>query len=430
MPKRYVMLVKTDADANNNKFYEITLGDDDVVTARWGRVGVKGSTMVKGNGDHVFNSVERGQRNKGYKSVDVAVQSESGPAPASLKEAAVRDLVGSGTQDPAVVALIERLVRINAHQLMVKSGGQISIINGQVRTPLGLVTLDSVHAARALLLQLEALVNRGQLEQRYRETLESYLTKVPQKVPARRGWDAIFFSEFTSFARQHDLLDQLESSVALAQTQAAQAGSKPATAVEKMFHYQIALDEDSQMFKKINDFFRKTQQRMHPCSHLELKRIYTIQHPVADPAFEAVEKKIGNVHTLWHGTRAHNILSIFKSGLLIPARGTSITITGRLFGNGLYFSDQSTKALNYSHGYWDQGPRENNCFMFLCDVALGKVFKTSGALDVLPTGFDSCLAPKGISIHYRDGTRPLQNNETIVYKTQQARLRYLCEFDA
>ena len=32
--------------------------------------------------------------------------------------------------------------------------------------------------------------------------------------------------------------------------------------------------------------------------------------------------------------------------------------TGRMFGNGVYFSDQSTKALNYAYGYWGGGDRD------------------------------------------------------------------------
>lgn len=431
MPKRYVMLSKTDTKANNNKFYEITMEDDGTVRARWGRVGAEGQSMVKGNGDRAFDSLERSKCSDGYKKVDVAVQNESSPnAPVSLREAAKRDLMGGNSaQTEAVVALIERLVRINAHQLTAVSGGRINIINGQVRTPLGLVTLESVQDARALLLQIEALVGKGRLDRQYQDLLENYLNRVPQKIPAKGGWDSTFFTGFTTFTRQYDLLDQLESSVKLEQSRA--VALDPAAAAkepEKLFHYQIELDPDTKQFKRINEFFRKTQNRMHASSKLQLKRIFSVRHPVADPAFDVLEKKIGNVQTLWHGTRAHNILSIFKSGLIIPPmHGSGISIAGRLFGNGLYFSDQSTKSLNYSYGYWDRGSADNNCFMFLCDVAMGKVYQATQGGDGRRPGHDSCLAVPGIPMG--NGHR-LQNNEMIVYRTEQARLRYLCEFDA
>jgi poly [ADP-ribose] polymerase len=91
-----------------------------------------------------------------------------------------------------------------------------------------------------------------------------------------------------------------------------------------------------------------------------------------------------------------------------------------MFGNGVYFSDQSTKSLNYSFGWWD-GRREENCFMFLCDVAMGREFVPVGPNARLPVpGFDSTFAKAGKS--------GVLNNEMIVYKTCQIAPRYLVEF--
>lgn len=39
------MLIKNDAAANNNKFYEVKLEDDDQVGVRYGRVGDKSGVM-------------------------------------------------------------------------------------------------------------------------------------------------------------------------------------------------------------------------------------------------------------------------------------------------------------------------------------------------------------------------------------------------
>jgi len=37
-----VMLIKTEADVNSNKFWEAIINDDNSVNCRWGRVGVNG----------------------------------------------------------------------------------------------------------------------------------------------------------------------------------------------------------------------------------------------------------------------------------------------------------------------------------------------------------------------------------------------------
>ena len=114
---------------------------------------------------------------------------------------------------------------------------------------------------------------------------------------------------------------------------------------------------------------------------------------------------------------------LLKSGLIVPKAGGSVQITGRMFGDGVYFSDQSTKSLNYSYGFWDGKSRDNNCFMFLADVAMGKYHIPGGGYGMrsIPSGHDSCYA--------KAGTGGVRNNEMIVYRTSQANLRYLVEFE-
>jgi hypothetical protein len=61
--------------------------------------------------------------------------------------------------------------------------------------------------------------------------------------------------------------------------------------------------------------------------------------------------------------------------------------------------------------------------MFLCDVAMGKVFRPQGAnsaLDPRKDGYDSTFAEAGKCT--------IANNEMIVYDTQQICPRFLVEF--
>ena len=127
---------------------------------------------------------------------------------------------------------------------------------------------------------------------------------------------------------------------------------------------------------------------------------------------------------LWHGTRAHNVLSILKGGLIIPPStgAGGYTIAGRMFGDGVYFSDQSTKSLNYSAGYWGSGGAEKgNIFMLNAQVAMGKSYTPPGPTQRRPAGYDSIYAIGGKS--------GVQNNEMIVPTLEQIHLDYLCEFE-
>jgi poly [ADP-ribose] polymerase len=82
-------------------------------------------------------------------------------------------------------------------------------------------------------------------------------------------------------------------------------------------------------------------------------------------------------------------------------------VTGRLYGDGIYASDISTKALGYAYGYWS-GRRDDNCFMFLLDMAMGDYYlpKRSNYTSTRypASGYDSTFAKEGTGI---------MNNEMI-----------------
>jgi poly [ADP-ribose] polymerase 2/3/4 len=124
---------------------------------------------------------------------------------------------------------------------------------------------------------------------------------------------------------------------------------------------------------------------------------------------------------LWHGTRSSNLLSILKNGLMIP-KANAAHCTGRMFGDGIYTSLQSTKALNYATDFWNKsGSANQRTFMFLCEVALGKMYEpTSRAVSFPKTGTNSTWVDAG-----KCG---VMNHECIVYDTAQINLKYLCEF--
>jgi poly [ADP-ribose] polymerase len=425
MSKKYAMLVKVDAGENNNKFYEIIWHDDDTVTARYGRNGDNGVTEQKGSGEAIFNKVYKAKTSasKGYKEVDILTTSGTTPTTTPLRntpliEIAKRDIANN---NPVMAALLERLAQINKYELLKATGDQIDIVNGVVQTVLGPVTLDAVSKARAELLSLDTFIQKQDFGTKYADHLNQYLTFIPQKVPRKRGWDQDFFTSITTFQQQNGLLDQIETSIQNYKP----VDTTQGTVVEqaKIFGHSLALVEDDKIIDRIKKFYSSNMNHGHASSHLKLKRVYAVANPEGHARYQAVMDKIGNEMQLWHGTRAFNVLSILKGGLIIPTSAGGYHITGRMFGDGLYFSDQSTKSLNYAYGYWGGGSRDNNCFMFLADVSMGKPYVPSGPFSKsIPTGYDSC--------HAIGGKSGVQNNEMIVYNLNQAKLSYLCEFDS
>lgn len=419
------MFILTDAKNNNNKFWAISMNDAGVVTTRNGRVGSKGQSRVIGTGQTTFDAKIREKERGGYKPVDLV-----GPAPSSanvngeMLASAAEDEIAQG--NPVIAKLVRELAQINRHQILAASGGQmdLDLATGIITTPVGVVTAQNISQARRLLADIVPLVvNQDFDNPAFITPLQDYLMLVPQKVDAKRGWHRKFLTDIDGLTAQGALLDQLESSIEIAAQRIRDAKNKASDKPVSIFDVKMDVNEDPDLRKRIKAFYERSRNTNHVSHRLQMKRIFDVSLGQMDRAYEEDGAKVGGTMELWHGTRAHNLLSILKSGLIIPKSNGSIHVTGRMFGDGLYFSDQSTKSLNYAYGYWDRGAKDNRCYMFLADVAMGKFWhpdRTGSSLKP-PAGHDS--------IYARGGKDIVANNEMIVFRTSQAKLKYLVEFE-
>lgn len=438
MAEEVVMMVCTDVSNNNNKFYELTLQGDEV-TARFGRVGQSGQVKKYSGGKAQLEALIR-EKTKAkkdgsqYRRVErlaggenVKVGAGSSVNSAELVRVAKKQLVGEAVG--VLAALVEDLTKVNRHQIMEMSGGQIQVDeSGLVKTAVGLVTSSAIKEAQKLLNDMSVHVSKGDVDaSEFLQMVNGYLMRVPQAVGLGRGWHRSFVGGVEAIQKQAVFLDQLLASVESYEkslVSAAQAKVDSGEVVEEsVFKTKLELVEDVKVIAEVEKFYRESLNKGHACSHMKLKRVYRVVNEEWEKRFEAKSVKVGNVKRLWHGTRMFNVLSILKSGLIIPVSqpGSSFQITGRMFGDGVYFSDQSSKSLNYSYGYWDRGAKDNRCFMFLADVAMGKSHTPKGPTGTLPRGYDSMYAVGGQS--------GVANNEMIVYSLDQAVLKYLCEFE-
>lgn len=414
------MFVKTDVDCNNNKYWEAILYDNDTVIFNWGRVGQSPQTTTKSGGNRLFESKIREKLNKGYTETNIISKTVSSIPTNSISEVAKKQI---NYNSPIVEQLIERLAQENKHQILEFSGGNIQINdNGIVTTPLGVIGLDSLDKAKDKLNNIIKFVKNTDFERdEFKKLLNEYLMLVPQKVPSQKGWHKYFIRDHNDIIKQTDFLNRLESSVNIAQSQIDSTIQDQAE-IKKIFDLQIKILDNNKEIEYIKNKFFKTLNTGHTASCLKPINFYEVEIKFMKERFDRYvkEKKLDNIWLLWHGTRTYNLLSILKMGLIIP-KGGSFHITGRMFGDGLYFSDQSTKSLNYSMGYWDRRNYDYNCFMFMADVAMGKYYTPKTYNCKLPReGYDSTFAKA-----HESG---VQNNEMIVYKLDQVNLKYLIEF--
>lgn len=409
------MLVKVETGANSNKFYELTLTGD-TVQARWGRVGANGQTKAYSGGRAKFESLLRSKKAKGYREVEVVDSNTHAASHAALRTASLRGLAKPAfADDQRIATLVDSIVSVNAHSIATASGGKIALADGQLRTPLGVIGRASLDEADKL---LDIIAASSDHDEQVRH-LEHYLTLVPQKVGSRRGWeDALLTPE--ALGKQSEFVRQLRDSLDFIEAQQAATGNSATVD----FRYSLGIVEpDDPRFAQVASAFERSLNHTHPSRRYKLTGLYDMTPPAeALDAYMAQREAKGNEQWMWHGTRASNVLSILAKGLYCPPANASFT-TGRMFGNGIYASRQSTKSLNYSGGVWAGQRLSDKAYMFSLQAVMGKSYapKSWGEnWSTVHRNYDS--------INVEPGTAGVANHEAVIWDTERINLRYLCEF--
>jgi poly [ADP-ribose] polymerase len=417
-------------EENHNKFWTGELYDNGMVITRWGRVGDAGQFKeFPGAGSSFLEKKLREKEGKGYRVIDsvktAATNTTVTPktvANASLRDVALKQIKSN---NPIVAKLIDKLVRENAHSIMVATGGKITYndTTGLFTTATGdVVSQATIDSANAVLEEIADLVAANNYSVDLGRKTNDYLMLIPTEIGRRKLDVREFWDNLSKVQAQKQILDSLQASLVSATSQPVTTRKTTVDAPEQqVFDCQLHLIDDKKEIDRIRSFYRKTNQSIHACSHLDVKTVYEVVINTVNAAFDKDGAKMTNIWELWHGTRVSNLLSILKGGLIIPPSNAS-NVTGRMFGNGIYASDQSTKALNYAYGYWGGGKTDNNCFMFLLNMAMGNYHVPRGPFSAnrAPAGYDSTFAQAGKS--------SVQNNEMIVYRTSQVKLSRLVEF--
>jgi poly [ADP-ribose] polymerase len=421
--------VLTDAaEKNSNKFWEAFL-EPGGLRCKWGRVGSKGQEkFYPGEGRDGMEARIREKTGKGYREVALIAQrgnTQAGAVDNRVLARAAEEQIAQG--DRELAALVTRLAEANRHEIVQATGGAITFnAEGMAQTALGIVQRSSVVEARRHLAIIARELQAGRLDDAASmAAISAYLQLIPQKVGARRGWHVGLFGTVELIAAQQDLLGKLEQSIAQAEkvVDALVAQNARDVRAQPLFEVKLTRLSDPREIARITRYYEENINRRHVSAALRVRAIYVLEIPSMRAAYDTDGARLGGVRELWHGTRIFNVLSILKSGLVIP-RSSDGHVTGRMFGDGLYFSDQSSKAANYAAGYWDGSFRpgtRQQCFMFLADVAMGRAYTPPRPMGKLPAGYDSMFAKAGES--------GVMNNEMIVYRLGQANLKYLVELE-
>ena len=419
-------------DTNNNKFWEYTLYDDGTAESNWGRVGQspspRPSTPAKARKKWAEKTNPNNKPDKRYTEVK-AVGSGSTTSSSRGKvvnSSALKDVARKQIKhtDPLVQDLVDYLVKVNAHSIMKQSGGKIlyDASTATFKTPLGVIDPSQVSEARDLLVDISDYVRSGDFNnKKFNRTLNSYLRLIPHDVGMTKISPKLIFPNTSTVIAEEDLLTGLESSFIDITTKPKTKSKKKTKKDEpQVFDVKMEIVKSKAILSHVKHLYQSTRKAMHRTNNLSVKTVYKVTIGSMQKAYNKRGKKMTDIRQLWHGTKASNLLSILRGGLIIPS-SSSGHVTGRMYGDGLYFSCISTKALNYATNFWGGGGSTDKTFMFLADVAMGKTHIAGGGWGRYPvSGTDSTWA--------KGGQSGVINDEMIVYNLDQANLVYLVEF--
>lgn len=377
-----VYLICVNADKNNYKFYQLDQKGDDVV-ATYGRIGVAAGEMF---GERTYTYPSRMFWIKYHEKLAKGYQDKSKMYLAQTEEKKTE----KKTENTISSQLYEKLARCSRQII------ESSCINS-------IVTEKMVKESKKI---LKALYQRKTVKG-FNSKLLELLTVSPRKV---RDVKMLLAKDVSDFPK---IIDREENLICAMEGIAGKQTNK--TGFEKM-GIEVYLATEKQKGQVLA--------KLTPNLAGKVKNIYRIINQKQKDRFDAYLKNnnISNVKQFWHGSRNENWLSIMNSGLSLRPNAV---ITGKMFGNGIYFAPSCEKSWNYTsyHGsYWAKGT-SNTAFMGLYATAYGS------PLDVFCAHSYSQSTLQGKDcVHAHAGVQ-LRNDEIVFYSEDAMVLNYIVEFE-
>ena len=418
------MLIFVDTKENKNKFYKLELNGN-MVYVEYGRVGATPQKATFTGGERMFQNKMNQKLRKGYvkSAIDLDMEEESTLINSNIMEIAMEQI----RTDEVSKNLIEKLVKQNIHNITSQTKIQYDVKTGYFKTPLGVITYKGVKEAIELLNKIESIVSKGtaQKSKMFIKYNERYFSIIPTKIRNLREFENLL-NTHEKLSAQLDICTSLIDSIEIIESEKAkqklkeeQEKSQEKLPFEVIFEASLYLLKDKEEFNRIVKFFEESKNRKHGyyTNSYKIENIYKVSLGQEEKEFR---RDLSHQMELFHGTKISNLLSILKSGLLMPKQSPG-AVTGYMFGKGLYFSDQSTKSLNYCDGmYWNNAKRQERIYLFIADIAMGNYKVPSGATSKNPPkGYDSYWAKPNQS--------GVQNNEMIIFNNNQIKLKYILE---
>ncbi|KAM6317090.1 LOW QUALITY PROTEIN: protein mono-ADP-ribosyltransferase PARP4 [Aegotheles albertisi] len=277
------------------------------------------------------------------------------------------------------------------------------------------ISLNDVSKAEGILLQVKNALDEGAEEVALQEMMMEFYqvirhkTEIDYKVSKRL------------LSRKQDLCQLIRDMLNICETNMS-CPNPSSLAKYRALRCKIeAVDSTSSEFLNVEQQVLKNNYNDCPVRILQVYRVGRIS--------ETAEflSSLGNIESLFHASSVRNFMGILSRGLLMPKvvvedHGLERTDIGNL-GSGIYFSDSVSASIKYSSPSEMDGTR----LLAVCDVALGSCLdlcERDYSLNSAPSGYDSVHGVRKTA----DTSSDFEDDEFVVYKTCQVKIRYVVKF--
>lgn len=416
MANREVFLVMT-TSINNNKYYHMIDNEDGTFSVNYGRVGTPGqwhkypisqwgskyrSKVAKGYEDHTSERL--------VKKTKAEIKSQV-PEYKPIEEPSIEEVINF------LLACADKTVQSNY---------RVSSIE---------VTPQMVAAAQAQINQIAAFATASGSDRyavdQFNEMLLKLFMTIPRKMKVVNDYLATNIGDFGKIlVREQDLLDVMAGQVVAPkddEPEEVAAGSEPEHTILEAMGITMRPVKPAEK-EKILKLLEGNADLYFNAWAVTNKATQEKYDDFIDSHRTSTGRKM-RTKLLWHGSRNENWISILKSGLLLRPNAV---ITGKMFGDGVYFAPLAKKSLGYtslSGSYWAHGG-SNRAFMAVFETAYGtpwNVYDTMGGI-FHHFGYKELQDHSaGASCVHAHAGRALYNDEIIYYREDQMTVKYLVE---
>lgn len=291
-----------------------------------------------------------------------------------------------------------------------------------IETPLGILTLGQIAKGEAILDEAyEVFKSKSKKKAADLEKLSGdFFTAIPHRIGrTRKAVNEAIIDTLEEFHQKQETLQLMKDMLQVNGEGGSVLFDSAVDEEYKALGCTITpLDKKQDKYEEIEEYVVKSQVKMNS---IKVKGVYALKR---DDEWKTFASKISNQKLLFHGSNIRNWVGILTRGILLPkivvSLGVNRTDEGWL-GSGIYFGDAACTSACYA-----AAGKKGTSMIAVARVALGKVKKyheITYGISKPPAGYDSCHGVRsddGVDSEFDD-------DELVIYKSNQQRLEYLIE---